>query len=109
MSDINELKPKLLWKHFDEIRKIPHCSKHEEKIRDYIINFSKNQKLKYKQDKTGNIVIYKPASPGFENKPTIILQGHVDMVCEKNSDIQHDFSKDPIKIKIENDILTVSG
>lgn len=109
MSDINDLKPKLLWQHFDEIRKIPHCSKHEEKIRDYIINFSKNQKLKYKQDKTGNIVIYKPASPGFENKPTIILQGHMDMVCEKNNDIQHDFSKDPIKIKIEKDILTAEG
>ena len=109
MSNINDLKPKLLWKHFDEIRKIPHCSKHEEKIRDYIINFAKNQKLKYKQDKTGNIVIYKTASPGFEKKPTIILQGHMDMVCEKNSDIKHDFLKDPIKLKINNDILTADG
>jgi dipeptidase D len=109
MSNLNDLKPKLLWKHFDEIRKIPHCSKHEEKIRDYIINFAKNQKLKYKQDKTGNIVIYKTASPGFEKKPTIILQGHMDMVCEKNSDIKHDFLKDPIKLKINNDILTADG
>lgn len=109
MSNINDLKPKLLWKHFDEIRKIPHCSKHEEKIREYIINFAKNQKLKYKQDKTGNIVIYKTASPGFEKKPTIILQGHMDMVCEKNSDIKHDFLKDPIKLKINNDILTADG
>jgi dipeptidase D len=109
MTEINELKPKLLWKHFDEIRKIPHCSKHEDKIRDYIINFSKNQKLKYKQDKNGNVVIFKPASSGFENKPTVILQGHMDMVCEKNSDIKHDFSKDPIKIKINKDILTADG
>jgi len=109
MTEINELKPKILWKHFDEIRKIPHCSKYEDKIRDYIINFSKNQKLKYKQDKTGNVVIYKPASPGFENKATIILQGHMDMVCEKNSDVQHDFLKDPIKIKINKDILTADG
>jgi len=109
MSDINDLKPKLLWKHFDEIRKIPHCSKHEEKIREYIINFSKNQKLKYKKDKTGNVVIYKPASPEFKNKPTVILQGHMDMVCEKNSEVKHDFSKDPIKIKINKDILTADG
>jgi len=109
MTEINDLKPKLLWKHFDEIRKIPHCSKHEDKIRDYIINFSKNQKLKFKQDRSGNVVISKPASPGFENKPTIILQGHMDMVCEKNSDIQHDFTKDPIKIKINKDILTADG
>ena len=109
MSNINDLKPKLLWKHFDEIRKIPHCSKHEEKIRDYIINFAENQKLKYKQDKTGNIVIYKTANPGFEKNPTIILQGHMDMVCEKNSDIKHDFLKDPIKLKINNDVLTADG
>lgn len=109
MTDINDLKPNLLWKHFDQIRKIPHCSKHEEKIREYIINFAKTHKLKCKEDKNGNIVITKPASSGFEKKATIILQGHMDMVCEKNSDIKHDFSKDPIKIKIDNDILTADG
>jgi len=109
MTDIKDLKPKLLWKHFDEIRKIPHCSKHEEKIRQYIINFAKTQKLKYIEDKNGNIVIIKNPSPGYEKKPTIILQGHMDMVCEKNSDIKHDFFKDPIKIKIKEDILTADG
>jgi dipeptidase D len=109
MSNINDLKPKLLWKHFDEIRKIPHCSKHEEEIREYIINFAEKQEIKYKKDKTGNVVLYKPASPGFEKKPTIILQGHMDMVCEKNSDIKHDFTKDPIKIKIDKDILKAEG
>ena len=62
MSNINDLKPKLLWKHFDEIRKIPHCSKQEEKIRDYILNFADKQNLKFKQDKIGNIVIYKKRS-----------------------------------------------
>ena len=109
MTDIKDLKPKLLWKHFDEIRKIPHCSKHEEKIREYIINFAKTQKLKFKEDKNGNIVIIKSASSGFEKKPTTILQGHMDMVCEKNSDVKHDFFKDPIKIKIKDDILTADG
>ncbi|UCF13597.1 MAG: aminoacyl-histidine dipeptidase [Thermoplasmatales archaeon] len=109
MSVIENLNPKSVWKHFDEIRKIPHCSKHEEKIRDYIINFAKDNKLKLKIDKTGNVVISKFASKGMENKPTVVLQGHMDMVCEKNSDIEHDFSKDPIKLKIKDDILTADG
>lgn len=109
MSVIENLKPKLLWKHFDEICKIPHCSKHEEKIREYIVNFAKQHNLKYKTDKPGNIVISKSASPGMENKPVVILQGHMDMVCEKNSDVDHDFSRDPIKLKREGDILTAKG
>ena len=82
MSVIENLEPKLVWKHFDEIRKIPRCSKHEEKIREYVENFAKQQGLKYKTDKVGNIVITKPASAGMENKPIVILQGHMDMVCE---------------------------
>ena len=109
MSVVKNLEPKLLWKHFDEICKIPHCSKHEEKIREYIINFAKQHNLTYKTDKTGNIVILKPATSGMEDKPTIILQGHLDMVCEKNSDVDFDFSKDAIKIKIDGDILTADG
>ena len=109
MSVIENLEPKSVWKHFDEIRKIPHCSKHEEKIREYIVNFAKDNNLKSKIDKTGNVVISKPASNGMENKPTVILQGHMDMVCEKNSDVDHDFSKDPIKLKLTGDVLTADG
>ena len=109
MSVIDNLEPKLLWKHFDEIRKIPHCSKHEEKIREYILDFGKKHSLKIKTDKAGNVVVLKPASQGMENKPTIILQGHMDMVCEKNSDVVHDFAKDPIKLKLEGDVLTADG
>jgi len=109
MSVIGKFEPKLLWKHFDEIRKIPHCSKHEEKIREYILDFAKNHNLKSKTDKTGNVVVYKPASQGMEDKPVTILQGHMDMVCEKNSDVDHDFDKDPIKLKIDGDILTADG
>ena len=109
MSVITNLEPKLLWKHFDEIRKIPRCSKHEEKIRAYIVAFAKEQGLPYKEDKVGNIVIRKPATKGMENKPIIVLQGHMDMVCEKNSDVQHDFTKDPIKLKREGDLLTADG
>ena len=109
MSVIDNLKPKLLWKHFDEIRKIPRCSKHEEKIRKYVIDFAKKQGLKYKKDKPGNVVIIKPATQGMEKKPTIILQGHLDMVCEKNSDIDFDFTKDAIKLKLQGNILTADG
>ncbi len=109
MSVIEGLEPKLVWKHFDEIRKIPRCSKHEEKIREYIVNFAKNNNLKYKIDKTGNVVVSKPASSGMENKPTLILQGHMDMVCEKNNDVDFDFTKDPIKLKRNGDILTADG
>jgi len=109
MPSIENLEPKLVWKHFDEIRKIPRCSKHEEKIRDYIINFAKKQGLKTKIDQVGNVVILKPATAGMQNKPTVILQGHMDMVCEKNSDVTFDFSKDPIQLKITGDLLTANG
>ncbi|HWR27898.1 MAG TPA: M20/M25/M40 family metallo-hydrolase, partial [Candidatus Thermoplasmatota archaeon] len=109
MPNIENLEPKLVWKHFDEIRKIPRCSKHEEKIREYIVNFAKKQGLKTKVDQVGNVVILKPATTGMQNKPTVILQGHMDMVCEKNSDVIFDFSKDPIQLKITGDLLTANG
>jgi len=109
MSVIENLEPKLVWKHFDEIRKIPRCSKHEEKIREHILDFAKKNGLKTKTDKTGNVVILKSASKGMEKKPTVILQGHMDMVCEKNSDVKHDFTKDPIKLVKKGDILTADG
>jgi len=109
MPGIENLEPKLVWKHFDEIRKIPRCSKHEEKIREYIVNFAKKQGLKTKVDQVGNVVILKPATTGMQNKPTVILQGHMDMVCEKNSDVSFDFSKDPIQLKITGDLLTAKG
>jgi len=109
MPNITELEPKLLWKHFNEIRKIPRCSKHEEKIREYILSFGKKYDLPIKTDNAGNIVITKQASPGYHNKPIVILQGHMDMVCAKNSDIDHDFSRDPIQIQITGDTLTAQG
>lgn len=109
MSVVENLEPKLLWEQFNEVSKIPRCSKHEEKIREYILAFAKKHNLESKTDKTGNVVIFKPASKGMKDKPTVILQGHMDMVCEKNSDITHDFSKDPIKLKINGDILTADG
>jgi dipeptidase D len=109
MSAIDNLEPKSVWKQFDEIRKIPRCSKHEEKIREYIIDFAKKNNFKFKVDKPGNVVISKPASTGMEGKPTVILQGHMDMVCEKNSELKFDFTKDPIQLKLNGDILSADG
>jgi dipeptidase D len=109
MPSIENLEPKLVWKHFDQIRKIPRCSKHEEKIREYIVDFGKKQGLKTKVDEVGNVLISKPATEGMQKKPVVILQGHMDMVCEKNSDVTFDFTKDPIQLKITGDLLTANG
>ncbi len=109
MSAIDGLEPKLVWKHFENISAIPRCSKHEEKIRDYIISFAKQQKLTVKTDKPGNVVVKKPATSGMEKTPTVVLQGHMDMVCEKNSDVDHDFLKDPLKLQKKGDALSATG
>ena len=97
-SIFKNLKPSLLWKHFEEILKIPHCSGNETAIGDYVISVAKKNNLKWKRDKVGNIVVSKPASPEKKKGKTIIIQGHLDMVCEKNSDVKHDFTKDAIKV-----------
>jgi len=88
--------------YFSEICKIPRESGHEELIVAYLENFAKEHSLEYKIDDANNIVISKNASPGMEGLPTVVLQSHSDMVCEKNSDSNHDFSKDPIKV-VEED------
>ena len=108
-SDITQLKPALLWNYFDEIRKIPRCSKHEEKIGAYVLSVAEKLGFEAKQDEAGNVVIIKPATPGHENAPGVVLQGHLDMVCEKNSDVDFDFSKDPIEVMIDGDWVTANG
>ncbi len=89
---------------FLEIVKIPRCSKHEEKIREYLISFAKSRSLEYKVDRVGNLVIYK----GKGNNP-VVLQAHMDMVCEKEFDVDHDFSKDPIKTTMLNGVIKAEG
>ncbi|MFA6770011.1 MAG: aminoacyl-histidine dipeptidase [Bacteroidales bacterium] len=87
---------------FDEITKIPRESGKEEKIIQYLIDFAESRSLEYKKDEAGNVVILKPGSPSMENAPTVILQSHSDMVCEKNSDSDFNFDTDPIKYEEEN-------
>lgn len=106
---IKDLQPSAIWGYFYDITQIPRPSKKEEKILAYLIDFAKKHSLEYKQDKAGNILITKPATPGKENAKTIILQSHVDMVCEKNSDVIHDFDTDPIETVIEGDWIKARG
>lgn len=87
---------------FKEITRIPRESGHEEKIVEYLVNFAKEHGLEYKTDDVSNVVITRPASKGYEDRSTIVLQGHTDMVCEKNAGVEHDFAKDPIRYVIED-------
>lgn len=100
-EEIKDLEPKRIWHYFREILEIPRPSKQEEKIAEYLMNFAKEQNLEAKRDKTGNILISKPATPGYENAKTVVLQSHIDMVGEKNSDVDHSFEKDPIDAYVD--------
>lgn len=106
---IKDLKPSAVWNYFYEISQIPRPSKKEGKIIAYLIDFAKKHNLEVKKDDAGNVLITKPATKGKENLPTVILQGHVDMVCEKNSGTTHDFDNDPIETIVENDWLKAKG
>jgi dipeptidase D len=106
---LNELDPKLLWKHFAHILAIPHCSGHEKALGDYVLEVAAALGLAGKRDKVGNVVVSKPATAGRERATGAILQGHLDMVCEKNSDQTHDFSKDPIDAEIKGEWVYAMG
>jgi len=106
---IRDLKPVSIWNYFYEITQIPRPSKKEEKIIDYLLNFAKKYNLDVKKDDAGNVLITKGATKGKENLPTVILQGHVDMVAEKNNDTVHEFEKDPIETYIDGDWVKAKG
>ena len=107
--EVKDLKPSLIWECFDEITKVPRPSCHEEQIRAYLLDFAKKHNIRVKTDKVGNVVMSKPATPGKENAPTVILQAHMDMVAEKNNDVEHDFLKDPIQTYIDGDWVKARG
>ena len=106
---IRDLQPKLIWEIFDEITAVPRPSKHEEKIIEYLLDFAKRYNLEAERDQIGNVVIRKAATAGYEGVPTVILQSHMDMVCEKNSDTVHDFMTEPIRTKIEDGWVKAEG
>ncbi len=107
--NVEDPKLQLVFKYFSEISKIPRGSGNEKQISDYLVNEAKRLGLEVIQDETLNVIIKKPATSGYENSPGVILQGHMDMVCEKNKDTVHDFTKDEIKLRVEDDYLYATG
>ena len=108
-QEILNLEPKLIWKHFYSLTQIPRPSKKEGKIIDFVKKFGEDLGLETMVDAIGNVIIKKPATAGMEDRKGIILQGHLDMVPQKNSDTNHDFEKDPIDAYVDGDWVTAKG
>lgn len=108
-SEISSLSPAPLWQFFDKICSIPHPSKHEEALAQYIVTWATEQGLEVRRDPTGNVFIKKPATAGMENKKGVVLQAHIDMVPQKNEDTDHDFTRDPIQPYIDGEWVTAKG
>jgi dipeptidase D len=109
MTFVAELSPPAVWRHFDAILTIPRASKNEAQIRAVVVEVTDQLGLSHDVDAAGNIVVRKPATPGHENAPVTILQAHLDMVNEKNSDVDHDFTKDPIRPRLDGEYLKATG
>jgi len=107
--EISNLEPKIFWDIFTAINRVPRPSKKEGKIREWLVNFAQEHNLACKVDATGNVLISKPATPGREDRETLIMQAHMDMVCEKNSDVEHDFDVDPLDTYIDGDWYRARG
>lgn len=106
--EVKDLQPKAVFEIFDQITRIPRPSKKEEKIRKYLLDFAKEHGIEAVADKTGNVIMCKPATPGHENAPTVILQGHMDMVCESN-DKSFDFENQPIQTIVDGEWVRANG
>lgn len=109
MPALANLKPESLWKHFDRLAAIPRASTKEAAAREYVRGVATKLGLEPLQDHVGNLVVRKPARPGHEGAPVTVLQGHLDMVCEKNETTVHDFNRDPIKVVRDGDWLKADG
>jgi len=106
---LSQLEPQILWKHFEKLCEIPRPSKHEAQITAYIVEFAQQLGLETIVDRVGNVIIRKPATPGMEQRKGIILQGHLDMVPQKNTETLHDFTKDPIQAYVDGDWVRAKG
>ncbi|MFA6003753.1 MAG: aminoacyl-histidine dipeptidase [Elusimicrobiota bacterium] len=109
MSVLGQLKPAALWRHFEKLCEIPHPSKHEEKIGKYLADFGRSIGVETIQDEVGNVILRKPATAGMADRPWVCLQAHMDMVPQKNADVQHDFLKDPIRPKVDGKVVRACG
>ncbi|GIL58597.1 hypothetical protein Vafri_13481 [Volvox africanus] len=106
---IADLKPVLLWRYFKDLTQIPRPSKHEERVLQYLKDFAAERQLSWQQDAVGNLVIRRPGSGGGEGAPCVVVQGHVDMVCEKEPSLDHNFLTDPLVIRRDGDWLKATG
>ena len=106
---ITDLKPEIVWKFFHQVTQVPRPSKKEGKMIEFLESFAKQYKIAIKKDAAGNILMSKPATPGKENLPTVVLQSHMDMVCEKNNGTAHDFDHDPIETIVDGNWLCANG
>lgn len=109
MGVLNGLEPKAVFSYFETICGIPHGSGNTGPIADYLVKFAQDRGLGWYRDEANNVVITKPASPGYEDADTVILQAHTDMVCEKDPDVKFDFTKDAIRLVVDGDILRADG
>jgi len=109
MGELSKLYPERLWVHFETLNSIPRPSKKEEKIIAEMVKFGQSLGLETIQDEVGNVIIKKPATPGMEDRKTVVLQGHLDMVPQANSDVNHDFEKDPIQSYVDGEWVTAKG
>ncbi|WP_077368128.1 aminoacyl-histidine dipeptidase [Anaerosalibacter sp. Marseille-P3206] len=109
MRILENLQPERVFYNFEELSRIPRCSGNEKKVSDYLVDFAKKYNLDVIQDEALNIIIKKPGTAGYENAPTVVLQGHIDMVCEKRSDVEHNFCLDPIALRVEGDYVMATG
>ena len=109
MRILENCEPKRVMYYFEEICAIPHGSGDTDRLSHYLVEFAKSHNLRFYQDELGNVVIYKEAFKGYEDAPTVILQGHMDMVCEKSPGVEHDFTKDPLKLSINGDYIEADG
>ncbi|MDY3919144.1 MAG: beta-Ala-His dipeptidase, partial [Candidatus Limivivens sp.] len=106
MAVLENLEPSRVFHYFEELCRIPHGSYNTKEISDYLAAFAREHGLRCRQDESNNVIIWKDASPGYENAPVVILQGHCDMVCEKKPGSAHDFTRDPLELVIEGDYVT---
>ena len=109
MDILANLEPKSVFCFFEELCRIPHESGHTKAASDWVVRFAQDRSLRCCQDTSGNVIIWKPASPGYESHPAVMLQGHLDMVCVKDPGVEHDFSKDPLDLYVDGDWVKARG
>ena len=106
---LRDLQPKAVWEQFDALTRVPRPSKKEERVIEFLIEFAKSHNIEWQRDEIGNVVMRKPATAGYESRPTVILQSHMDMVCEKNSDVEFDFEHDAIRAVVDGEWVRAEG